>query len=299
MTTDAEEQSMPPSAFEDGDPRRRLLDVLRCPLCGGGLHLSAGALRCGRRHTFDIARQGYVSLLTGDMRAGTADTGPMVGAREVFLGAGHYAPLARAVADVASRWCGTHGTVLDAGAGTGYYLAAVLDAAAETVGLGLDASKFALRRAARAHPRAAAAVWDVWRELPVRSGAADVVLNVFAPRNGSEFRRVLRPEGALVVVTPTSRHLAELRGAAGLLEVDASKEDRLARTLDAHFTFEGGGAQELEYRLSLTAQEAHDLVSMGPSAHHVRPEELVGRIAAMGDAVETTASFAVAVYRPR
>lgn len=290
---------MPPTAFEDGDPRRRLLDVLRCPLCGDGLHASAGALRCGRRHTFDIARQGYVSLLTGDMRAGTADTAEMVGARDAFLSAGHYAPLARAVAEAADRWCEAGGAVLDAGAGTGYYLAAALDAVPEAVGLGLDVSKFALRRAARAHPRALAAVWDVWRDLPVQSESMDVVLNVFAPRNGPEFRRVLRPDGALVVVTPTPRHLAELRSAAGLLTVDAAKEERLSRTLDAHFRPERADALELEYGLRLTPQEANDLVSMGPSARHVDAAELGRRIGAMGDPVETSASFAVAVYRPR
>lgn len=290
---------MPPTVFEDGDPRRRLLDVLCCPLCGDGLHAVPGALRCGRQHTFDIARQGYVSLLTGDMRAGTADTAPMVGARDAFLEAGHYAPLARAVAETSARWCEARGTVLDAGAGTGYYLAAALDAVPEAVGLGLDASKFALRRAARAHPRAAAAVWDVWRDLPVRSGAVDVVMNVFAPRNGPEFRRVLRPDGALVVVTPTPRHLEDLRSAAGLLTVDASKEERLSRTLDAHFRPERADAVELEYSLRLKTQEANDLVSMGPSARHVEAGELGRRIAAMGDRVETTASFAVAVYRPR
>jgi 23S rRNA (guanine745-N1)-methyltransferase len=290
---------MPVSVFEAGDPRRRLLDVLRCPLCGDRLDTSAGALRCGSRHTFDIARHGYVSLLTGDMRAGSADTAPMVQARDAFLGAGHYAPLARTVAEAGARWCAARGTVLDAGAGTGYYLAAALDTVPEAVGLGLDVSKFALRRAARAHSRAGAAVWDVWHDLPVRSESVDVVLNVFAPRNGPEFRRVLRPGGALVVVTPTPRHLVELRRAAGLLTVDAAKEERLGRTLDAHFRAERDEALELEYALRLTPQEAEDLVSMGPTARHVDAGELGRRIAAMGAPVETTASFSVAVYRPR
>ncbi|SEG34702.1 23S rRNA m(1)G-748 methyltransferase [Actinacidiphila yanglinensis] len=290
---------MPVSAFEHGDPRRRLLDVLRCPVCGEGLSAAGGALRCARRHTFDIARHGYVSLLTGDMRAGTADTAAMVQARDAFLGAGHYAPLARAVAELTARWCPPQGVVLDAGAGTGHYLAAALDAVPGAVGLGLDASKFALRRAARAHPRAGAAVWDVWRELPVRSGVADVVLNVFAPRNGPEFQRVLRPGGALLVVTPTARHLAELRQAAGLLSVDAAKEERLGRTLDAHFRQERAEALEVDHLLRLTPQEANDLVAMGPSARHVDADELARRIASMGTPIEIAASFNVAVYRPK
>jgi 23S rRNA (guanine745-N1)-methyltransferase len=290
---------MPVSAFEHGDPRRRLLDVLRCPVCGEDLIAAGVALRCARRHTFDIARHGYVSLLTGDMRAGTADTAAMVQARDAFLGAGHYAPLARAVAELTARWCTPQGVVLDAGAGTGHYLAAALDAVPDAVGLGLDASKFALRRAARAHPRAGAAVWDVWRELPVRSAAADVVLNVFAPRNGPEFRRVLRPGGALLVVTPTARHLAELRQAAGLLSVDAAKEERLGRTLDAHFRQERAEASEVDHLLRLTPQEANDLVAMGPSARHVDADELARRIASMGTPIETAASFNVAVYRPK
>jgi 23S rRNA (guanine745-N1)-methyltransferase len=290
------------SAFATGpaeldDPRRRLLDILCCPLCGERFEVAGSALRCGRRHTFDIARHGYVSLLTGDMRAASADTAPMVEARAAFLGAGHYEPLAHAVADAAAQECGAQGAILDAGAGTGYYLAATLDALPDAAGLGLDISKFALRRAARAHPRAGAAVWDVWRDLPVRTDSTDVVLNVFAPRNGPEFRRVLRPGGALVVVTPTSRHLAELRLAAGMLAVDTDKEQRLGRTLDAHFR--PGRTQTHEYPLRLTSQEANDLVSMGPSAHHLDADELRRRIDALGSTVEATASFRVSVYRPR
>ena len=36
----------------------------------------------------------------------------------------------------------------------------------------------------------------------------------------AEFRRVLRDDGALIVVTPGPGHLAELTGPAGLLAVE-------------------------------------------------------------------------------
>ncbi|MEU0217723.1 putative RNA methyltransferase [Streptomyces sp. NPDC006265] len=278
-------------------PSDRLLSVLTCPLCPASLRRTDGALRCAGRHTFDIARHGYVSLLTGHRRAPSADSPDMVRSRASFLGAGHYDPLARTLAELAAELAPPDATVLDAGAGTGHYLGAVLDALPDALGLGLDSSVPALRAAARAHARAEAAGWDVWRPWPVRTGCADLVLNVFAPRNGPEFHRVLGPDGALLVVTPTARHLRELRSCTGLLAVDPGKEDRLRRTLAAHFRHER--TEPLEYAMSLTAGEVAALVAMSPAAHHVDAAQLRGRVERMAAPVRVTASFVVSVHGPR
>ena len=40
-------------------------EVLICPVCGAALGEASGALRCERGHSFDLAREGYVNLLTG------------------------------------------------------------------------------------------------------------------------------------------------------------------------------------------------------------------------------------------
>ncbi|MFH9712662.1 putative RNA methyltransferase [Streptomyces luteogriseus] len=277
-------------------PSDRLLSVLTCPLCPAALRRTDGALRCAGRHTFDIARHGYVSLLTGHRRAPSADSPDMVRSRAAFLGAGHYGPLARTLAALATELAPPDATVLDAGAGTGHYLAAVLDALPEALGLGLDSSVPALRAAARAHARAEAAGWDVWRPWPVRTGCADLVLNVFAPRNGPEFHRVLGPDGALLVVTPTARHLRELRASTGLLAVDPGKEDRLRRTLAGHFRHER--AEPLEYAMSLTPGEVAALVTMSPAAHHVDAAQLRRRVERLDAPVRVTASFVASVYRP-
>lgn len=93
---------------------------------------------------------------------------------------------------------------------------------------------------------------------------------MFAPRNPAEFHRVLRPHGRLVVVRPTPRHLAELRDRLpGMVAVDPDKERRLHRALDPYF--EDGGTERVEYRLSLDAADALDLVAMTPSARHLEP----------------------------
>jgi 23S rRNA (guanine745-N1)-methyltransferase len=271
---------------------------LGCPHCGSGLaHDGPSSLRCaGGRHSFDVARQGYVNLLPGDAHTGTADSAEMVAARAAFLSAGHYAPLARALAEGAVAAApDPEGCVLDLGAGTGHYLAAVLDALPAHRGVALDISKYALRRAARAHPRAGAVVGDAWRRLPLRDGAASLVLNVFAPRRGAEIRRVLRPEGTLLVAAPTTGHLAELVGALGLLAVDERKEQRVEAALGPELT--RVSAEVRTFPLELGRAAVAEVVRMGPSAWHTDARELQERIAALPDPVRVTASVTVAAYR--
>ena len=266
---------------------RDVVEYLVCPHCGQPLALTGGGgpLHCPDRHTFDVARQGYASLLPGDAHTGTGDTAAMVAARAAFLGAGHYAPIAAALAEAVPTGATS---VVDLGAGTGYYLAAVLDALPQAQGLALDISKFALRRAARAHPRAGAVVCDAWRPLPVRDAAASVLLNVFAPRNGPEIRRVLRPGGTALVVSPTDRHLAELVGELGLLGVDARKQERLAATLGPHLELQS--ASEHSFPMELDHAAVRTVVDMGPSAWHTDPAELDRRIAGLPALAPVTAS---------
>ncbi|MEU7608567.1 putative RNA methyltransferase [Micromonospora sp. NPDC049204] len=281
------------------DPR--ILDRLRCPVCGDplGQATDTRALRCPRRHSFDIARQGYVNLLTG-RSPHVGDTAEMVAARAEFQAAGHYDVISAALAAAASRAApdvGAYPLVVDAGAGTGRYLGAVLAALPDAVGLALDVSKPALRRAARAHPRAAAALADTWQRLPLADASTAVLLNVFAPRNGPEFHRVLDPAGTLLVVTPDTDHLSELVGALGLLRVDPDKADRVTGSLGGHFTAVSSAVHRAE--LALTRPEVTTVVGMGPSAWHTDPAALATRLAALPEPVRVTVAVRVDAYRPR
>jgi len=274
-----------------------VIEFLTCPNCGEPLRIEETAARCSSGHTFDVARQGYVSLLPGRAKTGTADTAEMVDARDAFLGGGWFAPIASAVASAVKLACEqADGCVVDAGAGTGYYLAHAIGGLDDRAGLALDLSKYASRRAARAGDLVGAAVCDTWGAIPVRTGVAAAVLDVFSPRNAAEFRRMLAPEGRLIVVTPTARHLAEIVGALGLLDVDERKHERLDATFGELFEMESRTLVEDSMALPHSAVE--QVVAMGPSGMHA-DSGLPERIAALDDPAEVTLSVELTVYRPK
>ncbi|MBB1515792.1 methyltransferase domain-containing protein [Tessaracoccus sp. MC1679] len=238
------------------------LDWLRCPHCALPLARTDQTLRCQAGHSFDIARQGYVNLL-GRAAPRNADTPSMLEARARFLGAGHYAPLAEAVAAQVSGAA----RIAEVGAGTGYYLSRALDANPSAEGLATDVSAAAARRAAKAHPRASSIVADTWAGLPLRDGAVDTLLCVFAPRNPAEFTRVLAPGGRLVVAVPTPAHLGEVRAEYGLLGVADDKADAVLASLPG-WSLEA--LDTLVQPLHLAPEEVADLIAMGPNAFHGR-----------------------------
>ena len=274
------------------------LDLLRCPHCGASLARHGGTVRCAAGHSFDVARQGYLSLLPGDARLGSADTASMVLARERFLVAGHFDPLAGALAAEAERALvggAPEGCVLEPGAGTGWYLARVMERLPGRLGLALDISKPALRRAARAHERIAAVGADVWGRLPIRDGVAALALSVFAPRNAAELARVLRPGGALVVASPTDRHLADLVRALGLLGVGQRKREALATKLDPHLG--PPRTATLEWTFELSRADALDAAGMGPSAWHADRADRADAVGRLGEPVTVTGSVDISVRR--
>ncbi|KZF00255.1 MULTISPECIES: methyltransferase domain-containing protein [unclassified Rhodococcus (in: high G+C Gram-positive bacteria)] len=276
-----------------------VVDVLLCPQCrvrevdsGLGVGDTDRTLWCDRGHSFDVARQGYVSLLTGDGGKFAGDSAEMIAARDVFLEKGHFDPIAAAVSagvPVDSE------VVLDVGVGTGHYLAAVLDARPEARGIGVDVSKFAARRAARSHPRLGSVVADIWSGLPVRSGALSAVTCVFAPRNAGELNRVLVDDGVLVVVTPTMRHQRELRGPLGLIGVAEDKTRRLGESLSG--LFEPVAESALDYSMMLSHNDIEALIGMGPSSRHGDPDARSAALGELPDVTEVTASVTVSTYR--
>jgi len=288
------------SPTSPAERRRALAGViayLQCPVCAGPVRLDGSQLLCGREHSFDIARHGYVSLTSGRTGPGTADMAVMVAARDRFLGRGHYLPLAAAVRSLAAQHDhGAPGLVVDLAGGTGYYLAHALDALPGAHGVCIDLSAPALRRAARAHPHAAALGADVWQPLPLAASSAAVILSVFGPRNAAETGRILAPDGTLIIAGPGATHLRELRRPLGMIGIDKRK---LRRLDDAYRDYARSGFATVNYQLSLDRADLAALVAMGPSARHMTPPELATRIRALPTPATVTADFQIRVYRRR
>ena len=280
---------------------------LLCPVCSRPLEREgpdpAGRARlaCGSGHSFDAARQGYYNLLVGKGTAFEADTPGMVDARYNFLGSGHYRPLEDAVAAaVVPCLPGDSAVVLDSGTGTGHYLRGILDhAAAEgrtVAAVGMDISKFALRRAARLNSEALNLAWDVWQPLPLAAKSVDAITVIFAPRNAPEFARVLKPTGRLVVVTPRSGHLGSLAGITGMLHIEEDKESRLTGAMAPHFTV--AETHDIGFPLALTHEEATDLAFMGPAGHHLDRSDIASRLEEHPRIIQSEARFRLTVFQP-
>ena len=192
--------------------------VWMCPVCGAPLERRDSSFACSNRHSFDLARSGYVNLLLPQQKGSRdpGDNAEMVRSRSEFLGQGHYQMLSDAlnghVLSLGLQSC----TVLDAGCGEGYFLRrlqlALLAALPSTnvSCLGVDISRAAANRAAKQSSDLQVAVASTFR-LPVLAQAVDVVLKVMAPGDPAEMRRVLRLGGCYLTVTPGPLHLQGLK----------------------------------------------------------------------------------------
>jgi 23S rRNA (guanine745-N1)-methyltransferase len=190
--------------------------------CGLPLELQASRRVCPRGHSFDVARSGYLNLLQPqDRRSNTpGDSAHAVGARRRIHDRGITHPLAHAIVGFVSP--GPDDMVLDAGCGDGFYLNAIEESSGCTAS-GVDISIPAIDAAAKRYKRCQWVVANADRFIPWSDGAFSLVTSITGRMNPTEFRRILRTDGRLLVAVAASDDLIELRGAG---------RDRVERTVE-------------------------------------------------------------------
>lgn len=178
--------------------------------------LTERQLICPNRHSFDIARQGYVNLLPVQQKRSRhpGDSKAMVVARSRFLNSGIYQPIAQQLTErVRSLWGEQQALrLLDAGCGEGYYLdylVRALSSRGTLDAVGMDISKEAVAAAAR---RSQQISWVVGSNArPPLVPGLDLILSVFGFPSYEGFQPLLKPGGHIVLVEPGPDHLIELR----------------------------------------------------------------------------------------
>lgn len=273
------------------------MSIFTCPVCGEPLSSEEKRLVCASAHSFDRAASGYVNLLTADRMNSKlpGDNKLMVRARQSFLDKGYYSRLMEAVAQEAVRRL-SGGVVIDAGCGEGYYTCGV-DEALRNAGIshktvGIDISKTAVnaaaKRSARMGPAADFAVASVF-SIPAADSSCSLLMTIFAPYCGEEFRRVLKSGGIMLMVIPSERHLMGLKSA--VYETPYLNEVR-DYALEG---FELADSIKLSYTIKLdSAEEIRNLFMMTPYFYKTGREDQA-RLEAL-EQLETEAAFELLVY---
>lgn len=269
-----------------------LKTIIKCPVCSSDIYESEDkkSLFCKgqRRHCFDFSSDGYVSL----SRQGAGDSKQAIASRRNFLSKDYYLPLAERICEVAAGYISSDAVVLDAGCGEGYYTNKIAKKFAFT--LGFDLSKFGVSAGAKAARREGIgntfyATGSVF-ELPVKDRSVDCVVNIFAPCAESEYMRVLKGGGFLIVVGAGRDHLMGLKRA--LYESTYENKERA----DLPASVDLVERQTLRYDIEVNGRDDVDnLFSMTP--YYWRTSEADKEKLLSVECLKTQVEFEIYVYK--
>ena len=238
-----------------------------CPICQENLALVEISLKCKNRHSFDLAKFGYVNLAPQIKQSANYDKENFQN-RQQILEAGFYQAILEGVSDLLAANPSAK-TVLDIGCGEGFYSRKLQESHSDKTFYAFDISKDSVQIAAKSEPNWAVNwfVGDLAR-LPIKDGSMDILLDIFSPANYGEFRRVLSKDGILIKVIPTKNHLKEIRQKVQdqLTNKDYSNQD-IKNHFQEHFTILS--SQTASLTKPITAEQLQALLSMTPLLFHI------------------------------
>ena len=238
-----------------------------CPICQENLDLVENSLKCNNRHSFDLAKFGYVNLAPQVKQSANYDKENFQN-RQQILEAGFYQAILETISDLLATNLSAK-TVLDIGCGEGFYSRKLQERNPDKTFYAFDISKDSVQIAAKSEPNWAVNwfVGDLAR-LPIKDASMDILLDIFSPANYGEFRRVLSKDGILIKVIPTENHLKEIRQKVQdqLTKKDYSNQD-IKNHFQEHFTILS--SQTASLTKPITAEQLQALLSMTPLLFHV------------------------------
>ena len=238
-----------------------------CPICQENLTLVESSLKCENRHSFDLAKFGYVNLAPQIKQSANYDKENFQN-RQQILEAGFYQAILETISDFLATNPSAK-TVLDIGCGEGFYSRKLQESHSDKTFYAFDISKDSVQIAAKSE-----ANWVVnWfvgdlARLPIKDASMDILLDIFSPANYGEFRRVLSKDGILIKVVPTKNHLKEIRQ---MVQDQLTKKDYSNLDIKEHFQehFSIRASQIASLTKLITAEQRQALLSMTPLLFHV------------------------------
>ena len=238
-----------------------------CPICQENLTLVETSLKCCNRHSFDLAKFGYVNLAPQIKQSANYDKENFQN-RQQILEAGFYQAILEVVSDLLSSSKNAK-TILDIGCGEGFYSRKLQESHSEKTFYAFDISKDSVQIAAKSEPNWAVNwfVGDLAR-LPIKDASMDILLDIFSPANYGEFRRVLSKDGILIKIIPTENHLKEIRQKVQdqLTNKNYSNQE-IKNHFQEHFTILS--SQTASLTKTITTVQLQALLSMTPLLFHV------------------------------
>ncbi|MHB9132424.1 MAG: putative RNA methyltransferase [Armatimonadota bacterium] len=291
---------------------REQAGVFACPVCAGEMSVQgeqAPQLVCAQGHAFDFARQGYVNLLLSHQKH-SQEPGydiETLRARKAMLETGFFAPLATQLVEfmqyISDRQPRQDATlnVLDAGTGEGFVFAQVINEFVSATrhrvcAVGTDISRPAIQLACQLDAPVIWCVANLMKRLPFADGAFTVLMNILAPANPEEYRRVLTSGGYLIKVLPLEQHLVEIRQA--IYERERKDSYSNATTMDElsqHFDLLA--EQELCYQRQIGKELTANLLHMSPLFWKGKKEKIA--TVSQEGLPQVTVHFSVTLWKTR
>ncbi len=238
------------------------ITLFACPICQEPMSIyEQGRLVCSSNHSFDIAKQGYINMLTHGTTSKYSKE--LFESRKAVIDSGIYDLVEDKIAVLIAH----AETVLDTGCGEGSHLARIMaEKQGNCLGIGIDIAKEGILAASRHYPEQIWCVGDLAKS-PFARSSFDAILNILSPANYEEFKRLLTPNGRVIKVVPQSGYLHELRAQlyADSRKVTYSNEQIVARFKES---FTDVSVERITYTVPLAIELVPALLEMTPMGWH-------------------------------
>ena len=266
------------------------MNCIICPVCGEALTESSRSYTCENGHCFDKAKEGYVNLLTGSHKPGSAtgDNKDMALNRREFLSKGYFDALVRALVELINEKSLTRPLIADICCGEGYYGHRIKNEIDCEI-IGFDLSKEMVRLAAKRKNGITYFVGNLAR-IPVKDKCVDFSLHLFAPFHEAEFSRITKDDGYIVSVVAGENHLFELKEI--LYDTPYKNDEAPPETKNLRLIEKRKATAWVHLE---TNEDIMSLFKMTPYYYHTKPEDKA-KLKDI-DSLDITTEFVIFIYQ--